>query len=200
MKDRPALDVTFLPTMAFGSRGLVWWWTIGFIAIETTMLAICWISYFYLRGRADEWPPGRKLPELLLPTVGLALILMSALPMYLVDRAAKRMDERGIRLWLLVCVAFGVAFITVRGFEFARLNVFWDTNAYGSVVWVIFGVHTFHLLSEVMETAVLAVLWFVGPIGEKQYVDTSDNALYWYFIVLIWVPSYFVLYLAPRVL
>ena len=35
---------------------------------------------------------------------------------------------------LVVCLLFALAFLVVRGFEFAALNVRWDTNAYGSIV------------------------------------------------------------------
>jgi hypothetical protein len=31
-------------------------------------------------------------------------------------------------------------------------------------------------------------------------VDATDNALYWYFIIGIWVPCYVLIFLAPRFL
>ena len=43
---------------------------------------------------------------------------------------------------MVVCIAFAVAFNIVRVFEFRSLNVWWDTNAYGSVVWTLLGLHT----------------------------------------------------------
>ena len=45
----------------------------------------------------------------------------------------------------------------------------------------------------------LTALMFVGPVEEKRFVDVSENALYWYFVVLTWLPIYVVLYWAPRV-
>jgi hypothetical protein len=50
----------------------------------------------------------------------------------------------------------------------------------------------------VTDTGVLTVLMFVGPIEEKRFVDVSENAMYWYFVVFTWVPIYGVLYWAPR--
>jgi cytochrome c oxidase subunit I+III len=32
----------------------------------------------------------------------------------------------------------------------------------------------------------------------KRFVDVSENALYWWFVVLTWLPIYATLYLAPR--
>ena len=46
-----------------------------------------------------------------------------------------------------------------------------------------------------------AALWtglLAGPIEEKRFVDVSENSLYWYFVVLAWLPIYAVIYIAPR--
>ena len=36
----------------------------------------------------------------------------------------------------------------------------WDQNAYGSIVWVLLGLHTTHLLTDVGDTLVLTALMF----------------------------------------
>ena len=48
------------------------------------------------------------------------------------------------------------------------------------------------------DTAVLDVLFFTGPLEGKRFSDVSENALYWYFVVLSWLPIYAVVYWAPR--
>ena len=82
--------------------------------------------------------------------------------------------------------------------EFTALNVRWDADAYGSVVFMLLGLHTLHLATDAFDTAVLTVLMFTGPIEGKRYVDVSENSLYWYFVVWSWLPIYAVLYWAPR--
>jgi cytochrome c oxidase subunit I+III len=52
--------------------------------------------------------------------------------------------------------------------------------------------------TDVADSAVLAVLMFVGPVTEQRFVDVSENSLYWYFIVLWWVPVYVTIYFVPR--
>ena len=47
-------------------------------------------------------------------------------------------------------------------------------------------------------SAVLAVLMFTGPLEERRFVDVSENAMYWYFVVLSWLPIYALIYFAPR--
>ena len=195
------LDVSKLPEFAFGNRGLMWWGVVGFLAIETTMLVICFVSYFYLRDRVTDWPPPpTPLPDLLVPSLGLALLLLSIVPVHLASRAAKKLDARKTIFWLIVTDAVGLAFIAVRVLTFYALNVSWDTNAYGSIVWVIISMHTFHLVSEVVETIIITAVLAAGHTEPKYLVDATDNALYWYFIVGIWVPCYAIIFIAPRLL
>jgi heme/copper-type cytochrome/quinol oxidase subunit 3 len=194
------IDVSDLPRVVFGHKNLVWWGTMGLVAIESTVFVLLLASYYYLRGRVPSWPPGLLPPELRWGTVNLVLFLVSAVPNQLTKRAAERFDLTWSRIWLGVTTAFAVATIVVRALEFPALNVSWNTNAYGSIVWTLMGVHTLHLITDAYDTALLNVLAFTGPVEAKRFVDFSDNALYWYFVVLSWVPLYATIYLAPRYL
>jgi cytochrome c oxidase subunit 3 len=82
-----------------------------------------------------------------------------------------------------VCVLISLVFLALRGLEFTTLNVSWHANAYGSVVWLLLGLHTTHLITDTVDTTVLAVLLYTGPFEGKRFVDVSENALYWYFVV-----------------
>jgi cytochrome c oxidase subunit 1/cytochrome c oxidase subunit I+III len=195
---RPILDVSGLAPGAFGSRTLMWWGTLGMALIEGTGFALAFGAYFYLRLRNATWPPNVPPPLLLWGTLNTVVLLASLVPNELAKLAAERVDLRGVRLWLVVCLLFGVGFNAIRAYEFTTLNVRWDTNAYGSIVWLLLGMHTVHIATDVLDTAVLAVLMFFGPIEEKRFVDVSESSFYWYFVVLIWIPTYFVIYWAPR--
>jgi heme/copper-type cytochrome/quinol oxidase subunit 3 len=192
------LDVRHLPSFAFGHRSLMWWATWGLMLIEGTVFAIGLMMYFYLRSVATSWPIGAEPPSLRWGTLNALVLLLSLLPNELAKRAAERQERAAARLWLGVCLMFGVLFLVIRGFEFATLNVTWYTNAYGSVVWLLLGLHTTHLATDTFDTAVLLVLLFTGPFEGKRLVDVSENAMYWYFVVLSWLPIYAVIYLAPR--
>jgi cytochrome c oxidase subunit I+III len=200
VSERAALDVSELPTFAFGHRSILWWATMGLIAIEGTVFALLIASYFFLRWRVPEWPPGVAPPDLLWGTANAALLLASAIPNELTKRAAEKLDPPRVRLWIAVCLAFGLGFFVVRALEFTSLNCWWDTNAYASVVWTLLGMHTAHILTDWVDTAVLAVMIFKGHHEGRRMVDVSENALYWYFVVLSWIPIYAVIYLAPHVL
>jgi heme/copper-type cytochrome/quinol oxidase subunit 3 len=176
----------------------MWWGTIGFIIIEGSTLFICVVSYFYLRRNFPTWPPERVFrPALLIPTIQLALMLFSNVPMAGVDRAARRMDLRGVRRGMAICSLLAIVMVVLRWFEFQSLNARWDGNAYGSAAWAVVTAHSTLLLLEAAETSAFAVLMFKGPVEQRDLAGASDNALYWYFLTLAWVPLYVVVFLSP---
>lgn len=196
---RDTLDVSHLPSHAFSHRSPMWWGTLGMIAIEGTVFALTVMAYFYLRSHASAWPMGVLPPDLLWGTLFTLVTLLSAIPNQLAKKAGERYDAAGVRLWLGVTIAFGLAMIVIRCLEFAALNVRWDSNAYGSVVWTLLGLHTAHLVTDWGDSAVLEVMFFTGPLENKRFVDVSENSMYWYFVVLAWIPIYFVIYWGARV-
>jgi heme/copper-type cytochrome/quinol oxidase subunit 3 len=195
------LDVSVLAPGGFGYRSLMWWGTLGLILIESTMFALVIGAYFYLRTRYAYWPPQNIAPpDLKWGTLNLVILLASAVPNELAKKAAGQIDLRRVRLWLVVCLLFGVGFNTVRVLEFTTLNVTFSNDAYGSIVWLLLGLHTTHIAADVVDTGVLAALMFIGPIEEQRFVDVEENAVYWYFVVFTWLPIYGVIYWAPRII
>jgi cytochrome c oxidase subunit I+III len=175
----------------------MWWGTAGMIVIEGVAFAFMIIVYFYLRSLALTWPTNAA-PNLLWGTLNLVLIIASALPNMWTDKAAIDHDLRKVRIGLVLCSTFGIALCGVRALEFAALNVRWDDSAYGSVLWMMLGLHTFNLVTDVGDTLVLTALMFKRRIEGKRFVDVAENSGYWDFIVLSWVPIYAVIYWAPR--
>jgi heme/copper-type cytochrome/quinol oxidase subunit 3 len=192
------LDVSRLPTYGFGHRSLMWWGTMGLMVIEGTVFALTVAAYFYLRSHAREWPMNAAPPELVWGTANTVLLLVSLIPNHLAKRAGERLDLAAVRLWLVVCLVFGIGFIAMRAMEFTSLNTRWDSQAYGSAVWTLMVMHTIHIVTDAFDTAVLTVLMFTGPLQGKRFVDVSENALYWVFVVLSWLPIYAVVYWVPR--
>ena len=193
------VNVSGLPTFAFGNRTILWWATVCLIIIEGTVFAITIATYVYLRGRQPEWPPNVLAPGLFWGTLNTAIMLGSAVPNAITKKHAEKLDLRRSRLWMTVCLVFAAAFLVVRIFEYGALNCRWDTNAYGSIVWVLLSLHTFHLLTDFVDSAVLEAVLFYKPTP-KRFVDVSENAMYWYFVVFSWIPIYVVLYFGPYLL
>lgn len=195
---RLAGDVGGLPSVVFGSRSLMWWATVGMMVIEGWTLALLVVSYLYFRQTFESWPPLRTPnPSLLLPTINLVVMLVSFVPAYLSARYAKQFDTVRVKRWLVVFSIVVVAVVVLRWWELWALNTRWDSNAYGSAAWTIVGLHTTLLALDVADTIGLTLLFFIRELPGKVYTDVSDNSLYWYFTVAIWIPIYLIVYVGP---
>ena len=200
MSSRRVLDVSELPTSVLDSRATVWWGTIVMTVIECFVLALTVGAYFYLRTIAHEWPPGRtRPPALAIPTINLAILLISVVPAVLLDRASRRRDVRMIKWMLFANLVFGTAFLTLRVWEFLSLHCWWNSHAYGSVTWTILGLHTSNLLTSLLETAIVLAYFLLRKVEERHYLDARLDGVFWYFIVVTWVPLYSVVFLVPRI-
>lgn len=192
-------SVSHLPQHATGATAMTWWGMAMMILIEAITLGVVAAAYLYLRQRFYDWPPEPvPLPDLLLPTVGLTLLLASAMPAWLAKRAAKRHDRAGVLRWLVLQSGLGVSWLVVRVFEFRSLNVSWDANAYGSVAWAVLVSHTVVAFLDVMDTLGLTLLFAFTEPEEKHLVDTMENSIFWLFIVIAWVVLFVLVILSPR--
>jgi cytochrome c oxidase subunit 3 len=200
-RPREAIDVSKLPTAVFGHRDVMWWGTAFFALIEGFTLALCAVTYLYLRKNFVEWPPERTpLPSLLLPTVSVIVLLASVVPAWWTKRQAYRLDLPAVRRGLILSSVVGFVAFLLRFTEFLALNARWDAHAYGSIAWMTVGFHVLLHLLDLGDTIGLAVLSVVGPWEEKHFVNTTDNSNYWYFMVLSWIPLYALVFFGPRFL
>jgi cytochrome c oxidase subunit III len=198
---RRVLDLSGLPTYAYGNRSLMWWGTWGMILIEGTVFALAIVAYFFLSEHSFSWPPApRKPPALLFGTANLVVLLLSAIPNQWTKHVAEREDLPKVQIGLLICTVFAAASLALRAFEFGALNTAWNDSAYGSIVFALLVLHTIHLVTDFIDTVVLTVLMFTSRISGRRFVDVSENALYWYFVVASWLVIYGTIYLAPRLI
>ena len=198
MRHRPVQDVSALPDYAFGPRMTMWWGTLGFCALEGTGFALAAGAYLYLVWLNPQWPLADLPPDLLWSSLITAVFVVSIWPNHLAGSAAKEEDLPRIRRYLVIMSLLGVVVLAIRAFEFGTLYVRWDQNAYGSIVWALLGLHTAHVLTDVIDTFVLTALMFTRHAHGKRFSDVEDNAFYWNFVVLSWLPIYILIYWVPR--
>ena len=203
------LDVSRLPESAFDARAAVWWGNLLAIFIETTSVTLLVISYFYLRRNFGEWPPPRinkdpvlyhPVPDLLYGTVSLLLVVLSCIPMYLTDRAARKENGTGTRLGLLLMLLVALAAIVLRFLEFPAVHMRWNDNAYGSLVWWILGMHLTYFIAAAAEFFIMLLWLLLHRIEDRHALDVTLAASYWYWVAGTWVLCYAVVYFGARLL
>jgi heme/copper-type cytochrome/quinol oxidase subunit 3 len=199
LKTRVVGDVSALPDYGFGPKSVMWWGTIGFMLIEGTGFLLACGVYLYLRGQVGHWPPSSLPPGLVWSGLLTVVLALSCIPNAWTDRQAHAQSLPGIRLGLIAMSLIGLVAIGLRAFEFTTLNERWDHNAYGSIVWALMLLHTTHIVTDVYDTLVLLVVVHTDAVDGRRFSDISDNALYWYFVVLAWLPIYALIYWFPRI-
>ena len=206
MSTRTVIDISELPKHEFDTYDPVWWGNNLLLTIETTMFGILIATYFYVRQNFALWPPPvaqltdtlRPLPEIAFGTATTILLLASLAPMIVTDLSARR-DQRNLsQIGLILCILFATAALVLRSFEFSGVYFRWDSNAYGSVVWFLLGMHTLHLIIMAVEAVVLAIWIFTREYDMKHRVDIVTLGIYWYWVVGVWLFIYAIVYFTPR--
>lgn len=199
MSERDVIDVSHLSPYTFGSQGPLFWGILGIILIESVVFGCLIATYFYMRMNTPQWPPaGVKEPELLLPTISMFILVGSGIPMYWGDSGIEQGDKRRLKYGMLMAVIMALAFLALKAVEYSGLEYRWDTHAYGSIVWAISGFHAIHVTVLVLKSLVVMTLAWRGYFNSERLLGVTVNGLYWYFVVIVWIPLYLLLYWSPR--
>jgi heme/copper-type cytochrome/quinol oxidase subunit 3 len=170
--------------VAFGHRNTTWLANVFYMAIEGMMFALMFATYFYLRTRAADWPPGHLPPALKYGVANAVIFLLSIIPAWLVRKRAPEGDRHAVRNGLLILTLFALVATVLRVFEFTSLNCRWSDDAYSSTIWVLIGMHSGHLVTELIETVVLLAISFTPKMEGTRLADAAINSDYWYFVVV----------------
>lgn len=199
-RPRVVMNVSELPDVCFGPRDIMWWGTAGFVLIEGFTMVLCWVVLVYLHQNFSTWPPeDTKRPGLEVSSILMAMMLLSVPLLWWIAQAAKRFDLGAMRRWLPMVALLSVVFVGMRIAELmTQVNVKWNTNAYGSAVWLVLGAHGTLLLVEMAEMIGFALIFWTAPIEEKHFSDVADAAFYWYFMIAAGFVSYVLVFLLPR--
>jgi cytochrome c oxidase subunit 3 len=192
------IDVSDLPTIAFGSRSPLWWAEILTIMMLSAIVATLISTYLYLRIGFSSWPePDVTPPSLLLPTISFVFLLIVTAPIYGAGKATQHAEKRRSTYGLAITFLLGIIFLVLRFSTFREVDFKWYSGVYGSLVWVIMGFHTILTVAATVWTGVLLGITLARRDREQQQMGIEINALYWGFLALSWIPFYFLLFVYP---
>jgi len=190
-----------LPVYVRGERATGWWGMVLFVATEATIFGCLLASYFYLRVSAPSWPPdGIKFPELMLPIPMTILLVGSSLPMWWAESGIRRGNTGRLRLGLAVAFVLAAAFLIMQGIEYSRKEFAISTDAYGSLFYLITGLHGMHVLVALVMNIVVQLRAWLGHFDRRRNLAVQNLALYWHFVDGVWIFIFAALYLSPYVL
>ena len=182
------------------SREPGWWGMLLFITTEGALFLALLAAYFYVRVHsAGHWPQGSvEKPKLARPIAMTAILMVSSVPAYLAEQAAKR----GLRGRLLASLAatflLGAAFLALQAWEYNdNLRKFTPhTNAYSSLFYTVTSVHGAHVAVGLLLLAWTLLLALLGKFTPERNLAVQNVSLYWHFVHAVWLVVFVSLYLS----
>lgn len=192
-------DVPRLPVYVLGSKSVVWWGMLGLLAIESTVILGMIAMYFWLKLANPAFPPeGIDVPGLLLPTINTFVLLASGVAMIVAKRGIVRGNQRTLKIGQLVALVLAVVFLVIKVVEYSGYDYDWSTHAYGSITWTMTGFHFGHVVSVLLKGIVTFAMSMRGMFRPDRHLAFEVGTLYWVFVVIVWLPLYFTMYISPR--
>jgi cytochrome c oxidase subunit I+III len=166
-----------------------------FVAIAFASLLL---SYFYLMIANPDWPPaGTALPHLGMPSLAVALVVISGLT---ISRARAAMRE-GSRAGLLLGTGAATLLLlgaeVVQSFELGTLPFDSKTDAYGSIFYTLAG-FVLVVAGAAVIMGLLTVYWtWRGEYTARRHAPVDNVVRFWLAAVVVWGIGFGVLYLTP---
>ena len=179
-------------------RGTLGMWLT--IATEGALFVCLFFSYFYLAKGNWRWTTEAP-PKLTLAVINLAILVVSAGVLWWGDRIVTLGRHSTARMVLAITILLGLASLLLDAFDtMQHLQTLKPTsNAYGSIFYTITMFHAAHEVVGVLLLLFALMLPELEPASRPPHRPFHNVALYWYFVVVIWIFVIAFLYAAPNV-
>ena len=167
---------------------------IVWLSSELMFFAGLFAAYFTLRSANEVWPPEIVELQVLRAGIFTLVLIASSFTMHRSVQAAEHGNRHDALRWLAVTFILGLAFVANQALEYWKLEFRIDTDAYGTIFWLLTGFHWLHVVAGLVLMAVLARLSWPGSKAPLA-VHFQVVGYYWHFVDVVWVGVYTAVYL-----
>jgi cytochrome c oxidase subunit 3 len=170
-----------------------------FIGAEGMFFAGLLSAFLVFRTGSAVWPPPfqPRLP-IIVTAVNTVILLWSSFTMHRALRAIRRGNAQGLVDWMAVTALLGMMFLSVQGYEWARLLQFGLTlssSVYGATFYTLIGCHAAHVFGAVVWLLIILAMAKKHRFAPERFVGVQVCGIYWYFVVALWPILFGVVYL-----
>jgi cytochrome c oxidase subunit 3 len=194
-----------------------------FLATEIMFFGGMFCAYLIYRfWYYNEFAAGSRSLDITLGTVNTAVLICSSLTVALGVRAAQMGKRKLLVILLLLTIAFGFAFLGIKGVEWYHKftehhipgptfnvdklaednpNIHIDPRheqIFFSLYFAMTGLHALHMIIGVGMFAFLTYYAWKGRYTPKYYTPVEMGGLYWHFVDIVWIYLFPLLYLIDR--
>lgn len=160
---------------------------IVFLASDVMLFASVFAAYFLLRTEVSPWPPADVDLETARAVIATVVLVSSSGSVFAAERAYERRDMAGLRRWTLLTMALGGVFLVNQIAEYQMLEFGFDSHAYGSVYWMLTGIHTAHVAAGLGALGMLLVRGARARHEASIEPWVAATSAFWHMIDVIWV-------------
>ena len=173
---------------------------IGVILTESALFTIFVTAYLFYIGKSITGPYPKDVLDL--PILATICLLSSSVTVILAEHAFRRGQTGGFRLWWLITILLGLAFLAFTALEWRRL-IFKDhltisTNLFGTTFYSLVGLHASHVIVGLTLLVLVLILNLRGHVARTHAEHVEMLSWYWHFVDGIWVIVFTVVYIIGR--
>lgn len=174
-----------------------------FLGGEAVLFGTLFATFLALRNQTNDGPTANELFSLPITAAATLLLLFSSLTSVFAIQAMHRHNLKSLRIWLVVTVVLGLAFLGLEIYEFyeyvAHKNFGMTTSAFSSAFFTLVGFHGAHVAFGVVWISILIGQLFTKGLTVVTAPKVYVSAMYWHFIDVVWVFIFSVVYLLGKV-
>lgn len=181
-------------------RTVDWWGVVFTIVVLSAFFSAIMFAWFFLRFGAEHWPPvGTDQPDIVLPSIAAGLLLLSCLPLVVLQLRLRDGGRSRINLLLAISSLLGLAFLGVQVASFLELDFGAGDHAYGSAFYTVTVFVMLLVFAGLYVGAIVQARAWKGHFNGPRHVALTNLATYWYSVMVMWAIVYVSIYLLPLV-
>ncbi len=168
------------------------------LIFSIVMMFAAFTSGYIVRRDEGNWREFDLPVSLLINTI---LIVLSSAAMQWAYVSARKDELARVKAALGLTLALGIAFLIGQYYSFGDLvagNTYFggaDANPSGSFLYVLMGVHAFHLVTGLVFVAVVLRRALNYQVHSRALLSIGNATLYWHFLGGLWLYLYLFLLL-----
>jgi cytochrome c oxidase subunit 3 len=166
-----------------------------FIFTEVMLFSGFISAFSIFKAGSIVWPPPNQ-PRLPIEVTALntGVLLLSGLFLVIANINFRRQSTKKALPWFLASTFLAAAFVSIQGYEWAKLIQFgltFKSSSYGSYFYLIIGCHALHVFIALFIMLTQAPAFLKGTIKKENFYTLQA---FWYFVVGVWPFLYAIMY------